>query len=1314
MLQKKVKDPVVGWKEMGGWDERQRLTSNEEAQSLVDRATMLESYIGDKYYGDWYHNTALIVVSAFAAWVVGRFGLGIAWVSIVLMFAGTAYRTSIRRLRRNFRDDMVRQLALKAIESDVETMEWLNSFVHKFWQIYEPTLSSQVITIGNQVLADATPGFIESLTIDEFTLGTKAPRIEHVRTFTKTQDDVSVMDWKFSFTPNDTEDMTARQLKSKVNPRIVLGIRIGKGVVSKSLPVLVEDMSFAGEMRVRIKMIATFPHVQTVDVSFLEPPAFDFVLKPIGGDTFGFDINIIPGLSKFIKEMVDANIGPMLYAPNAFQLNIEQMLAGSGLDSAVGVLSVKVRRAKDLINSQAKPYVKFSFQDKVEVARTSIKDKTPSPVWNETKHLLVRNLNDVLAMEVVDFNDFRNDKSLGIVNFTLKDLRDQPTIEGIAAKVLSGGKAKGQILYDVAYSPVLEGKTLDDGTVEPPPESKSGIVHLTVEQARDLDPKQSMTGQVSSYVEVLLNGRKVFTTKTVKSNNNPRFDGTKELIVTNKTNAKFTIVVRDARGKKTEDPILGKYSASLTSLVAQTDKDKTWYGLTPEGEVQLRTTFKPVSLPDVSGSGYVEPIGVLRVHIKDAESLRNLEHVGKVDPYIRVLSGGQQRGRTIAFEDTLEANWDSVIFVPVQNESQDLVIECMDVEKLAKDRSLGTLSIDTSKYIKGDGSGGYQPYDSDATETGTFVMKGRSPKGKLRYNIQFYPATQVLDPDEAAEYRQRKQEKEREEAQLSEDQKKALAEEKARADGAVVDTNKTDGGADGGAVDMPLEEQLKFRSGVLAYSIDDVVGASDMFVRVLIDQGSFPSYVSPRIRGNKLRLHETGDAMVREIEHSQFTLQLASKAQSADDVVAEVTVPTMKVLEKCYYEKAPLTVSGNGVKAQVYLRARYFPVHMELNPVDSINNSGTMRIDVLDAADIKAADRGNRSDPFAVFRYDGEKLYKTETQKRTLKPVWNEYFEFKVPRRIGHALVCDLYDWDMGPGQDDYLGQAQVDLTQVDPNEEAVLVTPFDTKGTVRVKLRFTPGYVRVAPKASENALTQVTGSIGQAGKMITDLGGAPVKMVGSAGGAVGGAAIGAVGAVGGGVGHAVGGVGSKAGGLVKGVFGRGKKHDDSGNDSNANASNVQAQSTPDTSFADNSSLAPPDATSSPVSSRHNRSASVHSTSSAATSPSKGMGKVTIAAIRGFEGSQLQIRVYTGGKREKEVHKSKTIKAEGNETKIDETFTFKTTQDAILTFRVREHKSLGRDHELAHGTIPLAGAGQQAIPLGDGLGELHVMADYTS
>jgi Ca2+-dependent lipid-binding protein len=57
------------------------------------------------------------------------------------------------------------------------------------------------------------------------------------------------MDWALSFTPNDMHDTTPRQAEKRVNPKIVLTIRLGKGFVSTGMPILVEDINFSGKMR---------------------------------------------------------------------------------------------------------------------------------------------------------------------------------------------------------------------------------------------------------------------------------------------------------------------------------------------------------------------------------------------------------------------------------------------------------------------------------------------------------------------------------------------------------------------------------------------------------------------------------------------------------------------------------------------------------------------------------------------------------------------------------------------------------------------------------------------------------------------------------------------------------------------------------------------------------------------------------------------------------------------------------------------------------------------------------------------------------
>jgi Ca2+-dependent lipid-binding protein len=51
----------------------------------------------------------------------------------------------------------------------------------------------------------------------------------------------------------------------------------------------------------------------------------------------GVDISFIPGLESFIKEQIHSTLGPMMYAPNVFPIEIAKLLTGDAVDQAVGV-----------------------------------------------------------------------------------------------------------------------------------------------------------------------------------------------------------------------------------------------------------------------------------------------------------------------------------------------------------------------------------------------------------------------------------------------------------------------------------------------------------------------------------------------------------------------------------------------------------------------------------------------------------------------------------------------------------------------------------------------------------------------------------------------------------------------------------------------------------------------------------------------------------------------------------------------------------------------------------------------------------------
>ena len=947
--------------EKTGWAPRfgtGSITETEAGESLLDHQTFLESKLDDKFFGDWYHNTGVIVFACLGSWVVALLGGGLAWVFIIMACCGTYYRTSIRRVRRNFRDDVNREMAKQRLETDSESLEWINSFMVKFWPIYAPVLCATVVSSVDQVLSTSTPAFLDSLRMKFFTLGTKPPRLEHVKTYPKIEDDTVLMDWKFSFTPNDVMDLTARQLKSKINPKVVLEIRIGKGMISKGMDVIVEDFAFSGLMRVKVKLQILFPHIEKVEICFLGRPELDYVCKPLGGDTLGFDINFIPGLESFIKEQIHGNLAPIMYEPNVFPIEIAKMLAGNPVDQAIGVLAVSIHGAQGLKNSDklsgtVDPYTQVSLNGRTALGKTKTVHENANPRWNETIHIIITSLTDALTLCVFDYNEYRKHKELGIATFALDQLGQVTEHEGLRLEVMSGGKPRGIIQADIRFFPVLEGRKLEDGTEEEPPESNTGIARFTIEQAKDLDGTKSLMGNLNPYAVLLLNGKEVHQTRKLKRTNNPIWDnGSKELLITDRKTARFGVVIKDDRDLAS-DPVLGSYQIKADDMLQLMTKGQEWYNLAGAmtGRAKLILQWKPVVLKGSTGSGgYVTPIGEMRVHLRGARELRNLETVGKSDPYGQVLLSGIQKGRTVTVQSNLDPDWDEIIYVPVHSNREKLVLEVMDAENLGKDRSLGMTEVPVADYIRQGPNGEYQAHDTKEARSEPLRLGGKgTAKGTLNFTLAFYPALNLMTPEEEeAEKEAAEQEakaalqtngadsekssrlslengsrkplengrtsgvdrKDREAGKLS----TSLGPQAARSEDDQMETVELNKPAT--KLKLTPEELFQYDSGILIFNIiEGSFADTGVRLEVIMDDMPFPAYATAKTRSRQTHFGETGDAFVRELDVSRITLRLREKSDKKgeseeEDIVAKLQGSTLDTLQRCLVSDAPSTGSS--------------------------------------------------------------------------------------------------------------------------------------------------------------------------------------------------------------------------------------------------------------------------------------------------------------------------------------------------------------------------------------------------------------------
>lgn len=350
---------------------------------------------------------------------------------------------------------------------------------------------------------------------------------------------------------------------------------------------------------------------------------------------------------------------------------------------------------------------------------------------------------------------------------------------------------------------------------------------------------------------------------------------------------------------------------------------------------------------------------------------------------------------------------------------------------------------------------------------------------------------------------------------------------------------------------------------------------------------------------------------------------------------------------------------------------------MQLDPKESFNNMGKLRVDVLDAADLPSADRNGYSDPYCKFRLGSENVFKTKVQKKTLHPAWNEFFETSVRSRIGADFHVDVYDWDFGD-KADLLGSAKIDLESLEPFQSQEVTLDLDGKsGAIRLKLLFKPNYVMRSRQGSST----FSGTFATPGKIV----GAPVK-----------------------------GVGFVGGGVLKGgkFLGQGIKslvHRDHDNASvKSHDAGAEELEVPKVQGEDNGHHSRTRSTASQLSERRVPSGA------AASITDGGTATISIVSASDFPPS-ANVRVILkalGPKGAKEIHKTKAVKSSGGPVQFDASHETcrvpRTTADAQYQIRVVDHSTFGSDDVLGEALFFVDDQGsvagqEKAVKVGNGM-----------
>lgn len=92
--------------------------------------------------------------------------------------------------------------------------------------------------------------------------------------------------------------------------------------------------------------------------------------------------------------------------------------------------------------------------------------------------------------------------------------------------------------------------------------------------------------------------------------------------------------------------------------------------------------------------------------------------------------------------------------------------------------------------------------------------------------------------------------------------------------------------------------------------------------------------------------------------------------------------------------------------------------------------SGILRIEIIEARDLAAKDRGGTSDPFCILNLGQDVSLKTSVIHKTLNPVWNSVFDIPItPRMLDFDIKCVVWDKDLF-GKD-FLGQIVIPISSL-------------------------------------------------------------------------------------------------------------------------------------------------------------------------------------------------------------------------------------------------------------------------------------------
>ncbi|KAL6295554.1 hypothetical protein ACE6H2_003696 [Prunus campanulata] len=397
---------------------------------------------------------------------------------------------------------------------DYDRVDWLNKFIELMWPYLDKAICKTARTIAKPIIAEQIPKYkIDSVEFEALSLGSLPPTFQGIKVHIT----------------GEKELIMELSMKWAGNPNILVAVK----AFGLRATVQVVDLQVFASPRITMKpLVPAFPCFSKIFVSLMEKPHVDFGLKLLGADAMA-----IPGLYRFVQELIKDQVANMYLWPKALEVPI--MDPTMAMRKPVGVLHVKVIKAiklrkKDLLGA-ADPYLKLKLtEDKLPSKKTAVKHNNLNPEWNQEFNWVVRDPGtQALEVIVYDWEKIGKHDKMGMNVIPLKDLTpDEPKVvtvdilKNMDQNDAQNEKLRGQLVMELIYKPFKEDEMPKDdedpNAIQKAPEgtpASGGVLVVLVHEAEDVEGKHHNNPQV----RVLFRGEER-RTKVVKKNRDPRWD----------------------------------------------------------------------------------------------------------------------------------------------------------------------------------------------------------------------------------------------------------------------------------------------------------------------------------------------------------------------------------------------------------------------------------------------------------------------------------------------------------------------------------------------------------------------------------------------------------------------------------------------------------------------------------------------------------------------------------------------------------------------------------------------------------------------